>query len=288
MERRVRGGAARLLVVGLAATSACAVYRARPVDPAGLPNEPRAAKLHARGAELCGEGRFAEAIPELTRAAEIEPGSASIQHLLGAAYFYQGSMEASEVALHRAIAANPTHVRTHASMGYTLYALGRFEEAGRAFEWVSAMKGWKDAGILQALALLRPGGASADEARRVVAGWMNPTPAPVGGGGDPRSSAAVDDPRRTLGSYLLGVAKAEDVARAAWPDAHWRTLADFVVAAGAISLREEARARESLERFLATPAPDRWALTLQRLAASELERMRGAPADPWIDERPAG
>jgi tetratricopeptide (TPR) repeat protein len=238
-----------------------------------LPKGQAAKELHAQGASLFKAGRFAEAIPVLNRAAELEPGSASIHHLLGAAYFYEGQMGASEAALRRAIAANPTHPQTHASMGYTLYALGRFEEAGRAFGWVSAEKGWKDLAVLQALALLRAGGAPADEGRRLAASWAAAVPAARSeGGGKP--SANVDGPRRTLGRYLLGDATPEEVAAEAWPNAHWRALAEFVVAAGAIPRREDARAKGALQAFIGVPAPDNWILTLQWLATSELNRTR--------------
>src|SRR5262245_20681718 len=78
------------------------------------------------------DGRYAEAIPALARAAQDSPHDAGLWLALGRARLAQGELKAARSDLERAAALRPKHGPTHATLGWCLARLGHHDEAQAA------------------------------------------------------------------------------------------------------------------------------------------------------------
>ena len=135
----------------------------------GVPGPDDALALHARGYDLCKLGRFEEGLPLLQRALALQPRNAGFHASLGIIHYVLGDLAAAIGALERAIELAPAMAEPHSNLAMALrdagdperaltavrraielgptlpaarlnyamilLALGRFEEAWRAYVW---------------------------------------------------------------------------------------------------------------------------------------------------------
>jgi superkiller protein 3 len=90
--------------------------------------------LHTQlGSTYMNRGEFKEAVPELTRAIEIDPRYALPYNQLGYAYRYLENFAAAEQAFKKYVELLPGEPNAHHSYGEFLLKVGRFDEAIAAF-----------------------------------------------------------------------------------------------------------------------------------------------------------
>jgi len=91
---------------------------------------PESSEAHHRlGRLLLFRGRASEAVPELERAAKLDPKSADKALDLGRAYEAAGDAAAAETSLRRAVELQPDLAVTHYALGTLLARTGRRDEA---------------------------------------------------------------------------------------------------------------------------------------------------------------
>ena len=78
--------------------------------------------------------RLPEAVQNLKRAMELDPGAEGVQSMLGATLFMQGDYPAAVEALELAIRLNPDTYQNYFNLGMTMEKLDRMDEAIRQYE----------------------------------------------------------------------------------------------------------------------------------------------------------
>jgi superkiller protein 3 len=93
-----------------------------------------AAQQNARGTALIKEGKFAEAVDELQKAAEASPKSAVIQSNLAYAYDRQGRVEDAVAAYRKALELDPGNVIVRNNLANLYSKQGRYDDAAKELE----------------------------------------------------------------------------------------------------------------------------------------------------------
>jgi len=86
------------------------------------------------------QGRMAEALEPLSRAAKLDPDDAQVQHNLGSVLLQLRRLEEAEACYRQALALAPEYVQAHSNLGITLFELGRYEEAAASYRQALALE----------------------------------------------------------------------------------------------------------------------------------------------------
>jgi lipoprotein NlpI len=113
--------------------SSVAVTLAAVVVGQGLAQE-TAAQMLRRASEFAAEGKSAEAVSELSRAIELEPGSAPAYYLRGRENFRLGKIDASVADFEKLVALAPQREKSLWELGISYYYAGKFEKGAKQFE----------------------------------------------------------------------------------------------------------------------------------------------------------
>jgi Flp pilus assembly protein TadD len=89
---------------------------------------------YEEGVRLLEQGRDAEGIELLAKAAEEAPQLSAPRIDLGIAYHHGGDLEAAEQQLQMALQINPEHPVVHNELGIVYRKAGRFAEARKSYE----------------------------------------------------------------------------------------------------------------------------------------------------------
>ena len=92
-------------------------------------NYREALRYHKVGINAINNENVVEALENLKKAVEIDPGNFRYQHWLGFAYSMNGQLDAAEPHLLEALRINPAHTETHNLLGTVYIELGRYDEA---------------------------------------------------------------------------------------------------------------------------------------------------------------
>ena len=130
--------------------------------------DPGSASLHSNlGLALRGLGRVEDAIASFRRALALKPDVAETHNNLGNALLEQGPVDAAVEAFARAVALNPNLAAAQANLGDALWSRGRLEEAEACHLKVQALQP-DHADTFKTLALLALARGDADTAMRRV------------------------------------------------------------------------------------------------------------------------
>ncbi len=92
-----------------------------------------------QGELLVSEGKWDDAIKELSAVAQLDPKQADAQANLGTAYYFKGNAAAAVPAFRAALQLNPTRVDAAHGLGLALYAMRDFDGALVAFRTASRL-----------------------------------------------------------------------------------------------------------------------------------------------------
>jgi protein O-GlcNAc transferase len=102
------------------------------------PNDPD--KLTTLGMLYGENGRYSDAIPPLTRAAQLDPESFEVYHNLGLTYFRLRQFGEARGPLEKAVALRPNFFGSNALLGATLYSLKDDTSAYRVLDFAHQLK----------------------------------------------------------------------------------------------------------------------------------------------------
>ena len=107
------------------------------VGVAGVEAAPQAASGHSRrGIELLKQGKPGEAIGQLLKAVELDPGDTNARLNLGYAYDQAGRVDEAVVHYQKVVELDPRHPIAHNNLGVLYDKKGLYDEAIRAFDTV--------------------------------------------------------------------------------------------------------------------------------------------------------
>lgn len=115
---------------------------------------------------LMAMGRFDEALASVRRAQAIDPGSLTLNTVLGLPFFYEGYYEQSLAQFRSTLEMDQSFAQAHYYLASTLVQLGRYDEAIEEFKTVRSAEYWQQSSALLCHAYARAGKRA--EARAII------------------------------------------------------------------------------------------------------------------------